>query len=309
MVSTQRTQQITNEPQPCIWMQAGVVRKKHCRIEYDCGACRFDRALRRVVRENEAIRQAGGAPEGKRGGLRAWQDNLNERPAGKRPCLHHMKDRIDFKLCTNEYRCGNCEFDQFFYDQYTVHAVVRPVAELDVGGVKIPQGFYLHRGHAWVKIEENATVRIGLDDFAWRLLGPPDRVAAPLVGKTVDQNRPAIELRRGPKRATVLSPVSGVVTDINPRLRERGGIAHASPYTDGWILRVHSNRLRTELKKLTIAEETQRFLVEEVDRLYALIEDVAPLAADGGQIGPDLYGNLPALGWEKLTRLFLHTAS
>jgi glycine cleavage system H lipoate-binding protein len=288
-------------------MQAGVVRKKFCRIEYDCIACPFDRALRRAVRENKAARQTATQPKNKRRGLVAWQDKLNERPAGQRPCLHHMKGRIGFRLCTNEYSCGNCEFDQFFYDQYTVHAVVRPVAELEVGGVKVPQGFYLHRGHAWVKIEEGATVRIGLDDFAWRLLGPPDRIEAPLVGKTVGQNRPSFNLIRGSKSAQVLSPVSGVVTDVNPRLRERGGIAHESPYTDGWILREHSQNLRPELKNLTIAQETERFLVQEVDRLYALIEEVVPLAADGGQMGPDLYGNLPAIGWENLTHLFLHT--
>jgi len=307
MVSTQLQQQQVNRPQPCIWMQAGVVRKKHCRIEYDCAACRFDRALRRAVRKNKAAGQAGVYPEGKRGSLMAWQDKLNELPAGKRPCLHHMKGRIGFRPCTNEYRCGNCEFDQFFYDQYSVHAVVRPVAVMDVGGVKVPQGFYLHRGHAWVKIEGSATVRIGLDDFAWRLLGPPDRIDAPLVGKTVVQNRPSINLNRGSKNGQVLVPASGVVTDVNPRLREQGGIAHESPYTDGWILRVHSKTLRTELKNLTIAQETEQFLVEEVDRLYALIEEVVPLAADGGQIGPDLFGNLPAIGWQKLTGLFLHT--
>jgi glycine cleavage system H lipoate-binding protein len=288
-------------------MQAGVVRKKNCRLEYDCIACPFDRALRRTVRENNAARRAGEHPKGKRRSLVAWQDKLNELPASRRPCLHYMKGRIGFRPCTNEYSCGNCEFDQFFYDQYTVHAVVRPVAELEVGGVKVPQGFYLHHGHAWVKIEERATVRIGLDDFAWRILGSPDRIEAPLVGKTVDQNRPSINLVRGPKSAQVLSPVSGVVTDVNPRLREQGGIAPGSPYTEGWILRVHAQNLRPELKNLTIAQETERFLVAEVDRLYALIEAVAPLAADGGHMGPDLYGNLPALGWENLTRLFLHT--
>lgn len=307
MVSAQLQKQETSNLQPCIWMQAGVVRKKDCRIDYDCAACRYDRALRRTVRKNKAQRQAGKTPGGKRGRLMAWQDKLNERPVGKRPCLHHMKGHIGFRPCTNEYRCGNCEFDQFFDDQYTVHAVVRPVAELDIEGVKVPQGYYLHRGHAWVKIEEHATVRIGLDDFAWRLLGPPDRIDAPLVGKTVDQDKPSVNLTRGSKTAQVLSPISGVVTDVNPRLREQGDIAFANPYTEGWILRVHSKNLRTDLKNLTIAQETERFLVEEVDRLHALIEAAVPLAADGGQIGPDLYGNLPVIGWENLTRAFLHT--
>ena len=81
-----------------------------------------------------------------------------------------MKRRIGFRACTNEYLCGNCEFDQYFDDQYAVHAVVKPVDVLDIDGFKIPQGFYLHKGHTWVKIEKDQTVRVGLDDFALRML-------------------------------------------------------------------------------------------------------------------------------------------
>jgi len=57
-----------------------------------------------------------------------------------------------------------------------------------------------------------------------------------------------------------------------------------------------------------ICNETQDFIGEEVDRLYRLIEDEAgPLAADGGQLGHDIYGNLPQVGWQRLVKLFLQT--
>ncbi len=35
--------------------------------------------------------------------------------------------------------------------------------------------------------------------------------------------------------------------------------------------------------------------------------EVGPLPADGGQIVTDVFGNLPALGWENLTRTFFRT--
>jgi hypothetical protein len=39
-----------------------------------------------------------------------------------------------------------------------------------------------------------------------------------------------------------------------------------------------------------------------------MIEEVAgPLPADGGHLAPDIYGNLPQLGWKNLTRSFLKT--
>ena len=46
----------------------------------------------------------------------------------------------------------------------------------------------------------------------------------------------------------------------------------------------------------------------EVNRLEGMIEEVAgPMAADGGYLKEDIYGNLPDLGWRNLTRNFLGT--
>ena len=39
--------QSVNHP-PCIWMQAGVVPKKFCRLDYQWAACAYDRAMRRI---------------------------------------------------------------------------------------------------------------------------------------------------------------------------------------------------------------------------------------------------------------------
>jgi glycine cleavage system H lipoate-binding protein len=304
------TKKITNASQRralCIWMQAGVVRRKYCGIDYHCEACRFDRALRRTARENRQLRQHGEISKGKSGRIVYWKDRLRDLPAWKQPCLHHMKGRIDFRACTHDYQCGNCEFDQYFSDQYTVHAVVRPVDVLDVKGFKLPHGYYLHRGHTWVKIEEGSTVRVGLDDFALRLLGPLDQVDAPLMGKEVKQDRDDILLSRSSNTARVKSPISGVVTDINPALREKGNLANQDPYTRGWVMRLHSSSLRQDLKNLMIGEQAGEYLDGEIDRLYEVIEEEAgPLAADGGYLGDDIFGNLPKTSWEKLTRLFLH---
>ncbi len=293
---------------PCIWMQAEVVQRKYCLSDYSCHICHFDRTLRRVCFENDKLVKQGKTPKGKKGQIVFWKDKLNKRPPLKRPCLHHMKGRIDFKACNREYRCKDCEFDQYFDDQYTVHAVVRPVDLIDIEGIKIPHGFYLHKGHTWVKVEEGSDVRIGLDDFALRMLGPLDRIEAPIFGKTLEQNSTDITLSRGANRAKILSPISGVVTAINSNVRTDGSLANQDPYADGWILRAHSKNLRKDLFSLMIGSETKDFYKEEIDRLYQVIEDEAgPLAADGGQLGTDIYGHIPQVGWNRLVRLFLHT--
>ena len=307
MLTARRENLLTSRSNHCIWMQAGVVPKKICLNDYDCISCRFDKALRQLAAENKRAQEAGIFVAGRRGKIFFWKDRLRELPPWKRPCLHHMKGRIEFRSCTNDYRCDNCEFDQYFYDEYTVHAIVKPVEVLDIEGFKIPQGFYLHRGHTWIKIEEGGEVRIGLDDFALRLLGPLDGVDAPLVGKELKQDRADIKMKRGAHTAKVLSPINGVVTAVNANLRDQG-LTNSNPYSDGWIARIHTDSLRKDLKNLMIGNETSDFLRGEVDRLYQEIEQAAgPLAADGGQLGDDIYGNIPQIEWNRLTGLFLRT--
>ena len=289
-------------------MQAGVVGKKQCRVNYHCEDCVFDRALRRAARENTRLRQEGKRPEGRRGRLVSWRDRLKSLPPWKRPCVHSMKGRIDFRTCTHEYRCADCEFDQFFDDQHQVHAVVTPVEALELRGFRIPQGYYFHRGHTWAKVEEGSTVRVGMDDFSLRLLGPLDSVKAPLMGKEIHQDREGITVRRGRHGAKLLSPVSGVVTAINPILREKGGVANEHPFSDGWIMRVHCTDLRQDLKGLMLNTETAKFMEREISDLYQILEEACgPLAADGGFLGHDIHGYVPEIGWERLTERFLRT--
>ena len=202
--------------------------------------------------ENSKLIKEGKVAKGKRGKIISWKEKLKARPPSKRPCIHHMKGRIEFKVCPSEYRCANCDFDQYFQDQYSVHAVVNPVDVFEIEGFRVPQGYYFHPGHTRIKVEEGSTVRIGLDEFVLRLLGPLDSIQAPLMGKEVKQDRADMELFRGTNHAKVLSPVSGVVTATNPKLRDEGSLANRAPYSEGWIMSVHSESLREDLKNLMI---------------------------------------------------------
>lgn len=308
MKSTRPNRRSNKELHPCIWMQAGVVLRKFCENDYSCTLCKFDKALEKAAAQNQKLMREGMVPQGKRGKIISWKNKLRKQSPWKQPCLHHMKRRIEFRACNHDYHCSNCAFDQYFHDQLTVYAVVKPVDTLEIKGLQIPQGYYFHPGHTWIKVEEGAAVRVGVDEFALRLLGPFDRIEAPLMGKKVRRGRADTVASRGQLRAGILSPVNGVVTAINPKLRDEGGLANDSPYEEGWVMNVHSTDLRHDLKNLMINNETKDFMEEQVESLYKLIEEVAgPLATDGGDLGNDIYGNMPELGWERLTRLFLKT--
>jgi glycine cleavage system H lipoate-binding protein len=175
-----------------------------------------------------------------------------------------------------------------------------------VRGFEMPVDPYYHCGHTWARIEGGGNIRIGLDDFAHRLLGPFSEIKTPLIGKTVGRDRAALTIARGDKSAQVLSPVDGVVTAVNPDLQKDRDVISQHPYTNGWMLQLHTVNLRQDLAQFMMGQKSADFFNDEIQDLYELIEDAAgPLAADGGFLDSDIYGRLPQMGWKRLTDRFL----
>ena len=293
----------------CLWMQAGIVKKKKCLQDYQCPACSFDRALRREAEKNKHSR--GSINGQNRAKIEHWEDRMLRLPQMSRPCVHSMKGEIEFRPCTNSYKCASCDFEQYFDDIYIVHADLHPQDLLSVKGYKIPQGYYIYPGHSWMRMEENSIVKIGITEFAARILGLKDigHITAPLVGKNISQGEREINIYKGNNlQADVLSPVSGVVMNFNAALLEKPELIWQKPYTEGWVLRVQANDLRHDLRNLTLGPQSEELLKQDLNRIFASLEEVqGPLAADGGELVDDVYGHLPQVGWENLRDIVFKT--
>ena len=59
------------------------------------------------------------------------------------------------------------------------------------------EGMYFHQGHSWAKPEGDNVVRVGIDDFAQKLVGKIDAIKLPQVGSQVSQGEKAWSLQVG----------------------------------------------------------------------------------------------------------------
>jgi glycine cleavage system H lipoate-binding protein len=290
MVKPDRTAKAAN---PCLWMQSGVVKFKNCDNYYDCTTCKYDHAM---------------AMKAERGKQLTWQDAMRRMPDMDRVCRHSLTNRIERRACAYDYQCATCDFDQFFEDVWTTKSKSMPGEVQQVKGFDVPMDFYFHEGHAWARIESGGYIRIGLDDFALKVLGKADALDLPLMGKELDQGKVGWGLKRKHNLADVLSPIDGVIVEVNSQLRERPDIANREPYGDGWLFMVRTPDVKATMAKLMVDQSSLSWISNEVANLESMIEDVAgPLAADGGYLAEDIYGNLPDLGWNNLTKAFLKT--
>ncbi len=278
---------------PCLWMQAGVVKFKNCDNFYDCTSCKYDQAMEQKVVKGKQI---------------SWQAAMKKRPDLDRVCRHSLTHRIEKRMCAYDYECAKCDFDQYFEDVWTTKANAYPGEMQKVKGFDVPTGYYFHNGHAWASIESGGYVRVGLDDFALKVLGQADAFDLPLMGKELDQNKVGWGLKRKHNLADVLSPVDGVIMEVNSKVRENPKLANHAPYSEGWLFMVRTPDIKGTLKKLMVDQDSLTWMNGEVKNLETMIEEVAgPLAADGGYLADDIYGNLPDLGWDNLTKKFLKT--
>jgi glycine cleavage system H lipoate-binding protein len=278
---------------PCLWMTSGVVKYKNCINFFDCTNCSFDRGMHSRVEKGKQI---------------SWQQAMRRMPDIERDCRHSLTGRIAGRTCGYDYHCEKCDFDQYFEDVWTQRVSASPTEVQNIKGFEVAVDHYFHDGHTWARIESGGTIRIGMDDFALKLLGKADGYDLPLIGKELDAGRPGWGLKRKSRAADVQSPVDGVIVEVNSNIRENPDLTNRSPYGDGWLFTVHHPNIKSTVKSLMSNTDTLSWLGSEVLKLEEMIEETAgPLAADGGYLQEDIYGNLPDLGWNNLTKTFLKT--
>lgn len=278
---------------PCIWMQSGVMEFKNCNNFFDCNTCKYDLGMRRKVERGQQI---------------SWQDAMRRRPSLERVCRHSLTNRINKRACAYDYECSRCDFDQFFEEVWVTKTKSMPQEVQDIKGFKVPMGYYFHKGHTWVRIESGGYIRVGMDDFVGRLLGKADAMDLPLTGNELGIDKVGWGLKREENLADILSPVDGVIMEVNSKLRDKPELANQEPYEEGWLFMVHTPDIKGTAKKLMGESKSVEWMNGEVNKLENMIEEVAgPLAADGGYLAEDIFGNIPDLSWENLTKAFLKT--
>ncbi|MBI2880778.1 MAG: response regulator [Candidatus Tectomicrobia bacterium] len=152
-------------------------------------------------------------------------------------------------------------------------------------------GAFLSAGHSWARIEPGGQVRVGVDDFARKALGPIEGVELPKVGETLDRGAPLFAVKRASQTAHFTTPVAGRVVEINAALVQMPARVSQSPYDRGWVCFIAPADLAGDLPTLRIGQPVVAWYQEEIARLRA-------------SVGPTA-GGIPLDDWAVFERDFL----
>lgn len=175
-----------------------------------------------------------------------------------------------------------------------------------VGGFAAPAHLAYHPGHTWAMKESRQLVRVGLDDFAARLVGQIDQIDLPARGRWLRQGERGWTIGRGSHRFEMLSPIEGEVVEVNPAVLRDPSLAHQDPYGVGWLVAVNAPAVDGNMKNLLHGRLAQRWMEESVGTLHTRISPGSEARLqDGGHAIGDVLSLVPEFQWEKFVQEML----
>jgi glycine cleavage system H lipoate-binding protein len=172
-------------------------------------------------------------------------------------------------------------------------------------GFEVPENVRYHSGHTWALSESQDLVRVGMDDFASKLVGKIENIALPQRGRWVRQGQKIWTIFRDGKSVDMVSPIEGTVTDVNEAAAKNPDLARKDPYGEGWLLKVQAPDAKINFRNLLGGELARLWTEASAMRLHKRIPTMATaLAQDGGVAVDDLTANMPDEDWAAVTKEF-----
>ncbi len=181
---------------------------------------------------------------------------------------------------------------------------VHPVPSL-IAGFKLPDNVRYHPGHTWALSESPSLVRVGLDDFATKLMGKVERLTLPQRGQWIRQGQKLATFFRNGVSVDVVSPIEGSISDVNDGMVRDPKLAQKDCYGEGWLVTVQSPDAKTNFRNLLSGAVARFWTQESAARLQSRMPAFAgALAQDGGVAVDNLSDQIPENEWASITKEF-----
>lgn len=113
----------------------------------------------------------------------------------------------------------------------------------------VPKDRYYNENDSWVKIDKNIAT-VGITDFRQTMVGDIVFVELPELGTAVEQFYEASSFESVKTVLDLISPVSGVIKEINGTLLDNPELVNHDPYGDGWFIKVEVKDFTSDKQNL-----------------------------------------------------------
>lgn len=217
-------------------------------------------------------------------------------PDDERKCVWMTTGLISYKLCDRNFQCDFCPFDQAIKNEEGEGDLQESEGNWAEGSLnddpsaQINGSVFYHPDHCWVKVDSPENVKIGIDDLLSRLMTNVKVVILPRLGSTAGQGECYAHVIQEDSIVPVISPLSGSILAVNPRLKEEPELLTDDPRGEGWLITIKPDNLENDLKNLLFGRKALLWYKREgkaiIGRIDWLLKHnppaVGPTMQDGG---------------------------
>jgi glycine cleavage system H lipoate-binding protein len=215
-----------------------------------------------------------------------WMSDVKALPLFARACRHQMPVETPSRTCHQEFECRKCATHSLFLAKQSPE-LAPETTDQSLYGLAMPLDRYYHRGHTWVKPEDDGCYTVGLDDLALRMIGKPEQVELPAPGTEITAQGTGWMMKKGKATLRVLAPMDGVV------------VAQGSDDA-GWFLRIKPKNGKADLTHLLRGSEVRPWILREIERLELSLSPngLGFSLADGGELVDEMSKHAPEVDWD-----------
>jgi len=136
--------------------------------------------------------------------------------------------------------------------------------------LRVRKGYYYIEEGFWASVEDNK-VKVGITDYLQRTLGDAAFVGFEKRGSTMEKGGEIGTLETAKAAVSVISPVSGVIEEVNGLLDERPELVNSDPYGEGWFAILKPSNIEADLKTLMTPDDYFKLMLKKLQ-----IEHIAP---------------------------------
>lgn len=115
----------------------------------------------------------------------------------------------------------------------------------------------------WARVLADGMVKVGITDYAQKMLNDIMFIDLPEVGSDIVQMQPFASAESTKTASDVYAPVSGKVKEVNKGVIDDPGIINRDPYDAGWLVIIEPLNLEEELKNLLNANAYKALIKEK----------------------------------------------
>jgi len=138
----------------------------------------------------------------------------------------------------------------------------------------IPGGVFISKNHTWVSMNQEGIAKVGIDDFAKKLVGKISSVELPNLGMNVKAGQPLFTIKQGSRIITFNSPVTGKVSQVNTLLKDNIDALDVTPYERNWVCALDAENLDNEIKEMHIGKSAVAFFQEDIEKFKTLFMEL-----------------------------------